>query len=96
MREVRDLIGAERAAAAGVIGPAEHAGLEEGAIDDQLPAALEQIQKARLAVGSDEAIGLLDRHPRRPPPLGGERVMGAHHGFLLDEQALARSVPILS
>ena len=41
MSEVADLIGAKRAAAAGVVWPAEYAGLEEGAIDDQLPAALE-------------------------------------------------------
>jgi hypothetical protein len=34
MGQVGDLIGAQRAAAAGVLGPAEHPGLEEGAIDD--------------------------------------------------------------
>ncbi len=50
MREMRHLIGAQRAAAAGVVGPAEHAGLEEGAIDDELTAALEQVEQARLAV----------------------------------------------
>ena len=41
MGQVADLIGAQGAAAAGVLGPAEHPGLEEGAIDDQLPAVLE-------------------------------------------------------
>src|SRR6266478_9981913 len=40
MCQVGDLIGAQGAAAAGVLGPAEHPGLEEGAIDDQLTAAL--------------------------------------------------------
>src|SRR6266481_2995264 len=39
MGEVGDLIGAQGAAAAGVLGPAMDAGLEEGAVDDQLAAA---------------------------------------------------------
>src|ERR1700741_4479119 len=37
---MRDLIGAKGTAAAGVLGPAEPPRLKEGAIDDQLPAAL--------------------------------------------------------
>ena len=41
MGQVADLIGAKRATAAGVLWPAEHSGLEEGAIDDQLSAAFE-------------------------------------------------------
>jgi len=41
MGQLSDLVGAERATAARVVGPAEHPGLEEGAIDDQLTAALE-------------------------------------------------------
>src|SRR5215467_5011572 len=40
MGQMRHLIGAQGTAAAGVLGPAEHPGLEEGAIHDQLPAAL--------------------------------------------------------
>src|SRR5580704_15440130 len=36
MGKVGDLIGAKRAAAAGVIRPAEYTGFEKGAIDDQL------------------------------------------------------------
>ena len=92
---MRDLIGAQRAAAAGVVGPAEHSRLEERAIDDQLTTALEQVDEARLAPGPDELIGLVDRHPRHPPAFGGERVMGAHHGLLLHKELLARSVPVL-
>ena len=46
MGQVGDLIVAQGAAAAGVLGPAEHSGLEKGAIDDQLTAALEQIEQA--------------------------------------------------
>src|SRR6516165_6018955 len=62
--QVGDLIGTQRAAAARVIGPAEDAGLEEGAVDDQLTAALEQIEQAYIALGSVELVLLLDRHPR--------------------------------
>jgi hypothetical protein len=51
MRQVGDLIGAEGTAAAGVLGPAEHPWLKEGAIDDQLPATLEQVEQANLALG---------------------------------------------
>src|SRR3569832_706228 len=49
MREMRDLVGHHGAAATGVIGPAEHAGLEEGPVDDQLAAAVEQIGEAGYA-----------------------------------------------
>jgi hypothetical protein len=45
MGQVGDLIGAQGAAAAGMLRPAEHPGLEEGAIDDQLTAAFEQIEQ---------------------------------------------------
>src|ERR1700738_5016350 len=62
MGQVRDLIGAQGAAAAGVLGPAEHSGFEESAIDDQLTAALEQIEPAYLALGSRRP------RPSSPPP----------------------------
>src|SRR5712671_7638124 len=48
MGEVGHLVGTEGAAPAGMLGPAEHAGLEEGAVDDQLTAAVEQIEQAHL------------------------------------------------
>src|SRR6267143_433767 len=95
MGQVRDLIGAQGAAAAGVLGPAEHPGLEEGAIDDQLTAALEQIEQAYLALGSVELVLLLHRHPRHPSTLGGQRVTGAGQGLLLHEELLARNLPLL-
>jgi len=41
MGKMRDLIGAQGAAAAGVIGPTKYPRLKEGAIDDQLSTALE-------------------------------------------------------
>src|ERR1700736_405432 len=94
MRQVRDLIGAQGAAAAGMLGPAEHPGLEEGAIGDQLTAALEQIEQAYLALGSVELVLLVHSQPRHPPPFGGQRVTGAGQGLLLHEALLARSLPL--
>src|SRR5258706_3638884 len=94
MGQVRDLIGAQGAAAAGVLGPAEHSGFEEGAIDDQLTAALEQIEQAYLALGSVELVLLLDRHPRHPSTLGGQRITGAGEGLLLHEELLPRGLPL--
>src|SRR5437867_12087900 len=95
MGQMRDLIGAQGAAAAGVLGPAEHPGLEEGAIDDQLPAALEQVEQANLTPGPVELVLLLHRHPRHPSTLGSQRITGAGQGLLLHEELLARSLPLL-
>src|SRR5580658_8488605 len=95
MGQVRDLIGPQGATAAGVFGPAEHPGLEEGAIDNQLLAALEQIQQANLTLGPVELVLLLHRHPRHPSTLGGQRVTGAGQGLLLHKELLARSLPLL-
>ena len=74
--DVRDLVGHHRAAGAGVVGPAVHAGLEERAVDDQLTPAVEQVEQARRAVGPVELVLLLHGEPRHPPALGGERVAG--------------------
>src|SRR5579859_4235198 len=95
MGKVADLIGPERTANAGMLRPAVHAGLEEGAVDDQLPAAREQVGQARLALWSVERIGFLHSKPRHPPPLGGQRVFRPGQGLLLDEKLLARSLPFL-
>src|ERR1700688_907555 len=92
---VSDLIGAQGAAAAGVFGPAEHPGLEECAIDDQLTAALEQIEQAYLALGSVELVPLVHSKPSHPPAFGGQRIAGAGQGFLLHEDLLAHSLPLL-
>src|SRR5580704_4952210 len=95
MGQVRDLIGAQGAAAAGVLGPAEHSGLEEGAIDDQLLAALEQVEQANLALGRIKFVRFLDSHPRHPPAFGGQRVTRAGQGLLLHEELLVCSLPFL-
>src|ERR1700677_112374 len=95
MGQVRYLIGTKGASAASVVGPAEHPGLEEGAIEDQLRAALEQIEQAYLTFGPVELILLLHRHPRHPSAFGGQRVTEAGQGLLLYEELLARSLPLL-
>src|SRR5215813_6187370 len=95
MGKVRDLIGAQRAAAAGVLGPAEHPGLEESAIDDQLPAALEQVEQANFALGALELVLLLHQHPRHSSTLGGQCITGAGEGLLFHEELLPRSLPLL-
>src|SRR5262245_7627104 len=95
MGEVAHLVGSQRAAAAGVLGPAVHAGFEEGAIDDELTAALEHIEQAHFAVGPVEYIRLLHGYPRHPPTLGGKRVTGAGQCLLLHEELLAGSLPLL-
>jgi len=95
MSQMGDLIGEERAAAAGMLGPAEHAGLEEGAIDDQLRAALEQIEQANPTLGPFEFVLLLHRRPRHPSPLGGQRITRASKGLFLHEELLPRSLPLL-
>src|SRR6266550_4554225 len=95
MSKVGDLVGAEGATAACVLGPAEHPGLEESAIDDQLLAALEQVEQANLTLGSVELVLLLHRHPRHPSTLGGQRITGAGQALLLHEEILARGLPLL-
>src|SRR6266436_5749792 len=74
MGQVGDLVGAQRAAAAGVLRPTEYPWLEEGAINDQLPATLEQVEQAYLPVRPVELVVLLHRHPRHPSAFGGQRI----------------------
>src|SRR5207253_1840415 len=95
MGDVGDLVGHQGAADAGVLGPAVRAGFEEGAVDDELTAPVEQVEQARLALGPVEYVLLLYGQPRHPPTLGGQRVTGAGQLLLLHEQLLARSFPLL-
>src|SRR5882724_10546746 len=78
-----------------MFGPAEHPGFEEGAIDDQLTAALEQIEQAYLAFGSIELVFLVHGQPRHPPAFGSQRVTGTGQRLLLHEELLAHSLPLL-
>src|SRR4051812_31957819 len=67
----------------------------EGPVDDQLPAALEEVRQGRRAAGSLESVFVLDRHPRHPATLGGQGVAGTRQLLLSDEQLLARCLPLL-
>src|SRR5215469_2312796 len=96
MGEVRNLISSERAAAAGMLGPTEHPGLEERAIHDELTAAFEKVEQAHLSVGPEELVRFLNRHPRHSPPLGGQRIAGSGQSLLLHQELLTRRVPVLS
>src|SRR5580700_362808 len=95
MGQVSDLIGAHGAAATGVLGPAEHPGLEESAIDDQLTAALEQIEQAYPALGSVEPVLLVYNLPRHPPALGSQRITRSRESLFLHQELLAGSLPLL-
>jgi hypothetical protein len=93
--DVGDLVGHHGAAPAGVVGPAEHPRLEEGAIDDQLTPAVEQVEQTGLARRPLENICRLNGHPRHSPALGGQGVTGAGLGLFLQEQLLAGRLPRL-
>jgi hypothetical protein len=95
MGRVGDLIGDPRAAGAAAVGPAVDGWLEEEAVEDQLPAPLEQVEQARGAVRALELIVVLDGHSRHAAALGGQRVAGVGQLLLLDEQFLARRLPLL-
>ena len=91
---MRDLVGYQGAAGAGMVGPAVHAGLEKGPVDDQLTAALEQAGQAHSAVGSVELVFFLHGQPWHAPTLGSHRVAGTAHLLLPHEQLLARGFPL--
>src|ERR671914_1727893 len=95
MRQVGDLVGQERAAAAAAFGIALHAGVEEEAVDDQLAAPLEQVEQACFPVRTLERVVLLDGQPGHPAALGGERVAGAGVLLLLDQHPLPSGLPLL-
>src|SRR5689334_13792570 len=79
-----------------MLGPAEHAGFEEGAVDNELTAAIEQVEQTHLTFRPVELVLLFHGHPRHPPTLGGQRVTGAGESLLLNEQLIARSLPLLA
>ncbi|KAG0932139.1 hypothetical protein G6F31_016612 [Rhizopus arrhizus] len=54
MRQMRNLLGHHRAATAGVLGPAIDPGLEEGAVDEELPAVVEKVEQGGLAIRAVE------------------------------------------
>ena len=78
-----------------MVGPANHARFKERTINNQLTATVEQVEQARLTIGSFELVLFLHGRPRHPPTLGGQRVTGAGQLLLLHQQLLARSFPLL-
>src|SRR5438045_9134138 len=64
-------------AALGLIGP------EHEVVEQQLPAALEDIYERRLPARGLQDVVLLDPHARQPPAFGGERVTGSGALLLL-------------
>jgi hypothetical protein len=62
--------GATRAALLGIRGDV-HSRVQEEAVDDQLPAAVEEIEEVALAVGALEAVVLIDRDHGQPAALSG-------------------------
>src|ERR1700733_7420502 len=93
--KVGDLVRPERTANAGMLRPAMDAGLEEGAVDNQLTATFEQIEQAYPTRGSVELVRFLDSHPRHPPAFGSHGVTGADQCLFLHEQLFPRGVPFL-
>src|SRR5918998_3085305 len=67
----------------------------EGAVDDQLAPALEQVEEAGRAVLALEAVLLFDRHPGHAPPLRGQGVAGAGQLLLRDQQVLPGGLPLI-
>ena len=75
-----DLVGHQGTTNAGMLRPAMHAGLEEGAMDNQLTTTLEQVEQARFALRPVEDVCFFHGSPRHPPSLGGQRVTGVGQG----------------
>ena len=95
MSGVSYLVGHHGTADAGMLGPAFHTGFEEGAVNDQLTAAVEQVEQARLSLRPVEFVFLLHGHPRHSPALRCQRVTGPGQLLLFNEKLLARSFPLL-
>jgi hypothetical protein len=94
MREMGDLVGHQRTADTRVIGPAGHPGLEEGTVEQQLTAAVEQVGQADRPVRPVEDVFLVDLQPRHPPAVSGQCVPGTGQVLLLRQQPQARGLPI--
>ena len=65
-------------------------------VEDELAAALEQIEQPGLAVRALEDVSFVDVDHRLPAALGGERVSRPRRFLLLDEELLVSHLPLLS
>src|SRR5206468_9823960 len=66
--------------------PISDARLEEEPVDDQLAAALEQVEQAHRPARALEDVVLVDADAGHAPALGGQGVTGAGQLLLLDEE----------
>jgi hypothetical protein len=82
MGEVAHVVSHQRAADAGMFGPAVNVGLEERAVHDQLTATAEKVEQARPALGPVEDVVLPHRRPRHPSTLRGQRIPRTAHLLL--------------
>ncbi len=88
------LVGHHRATGAALLRPAVDAGLEEETVDDELPAALEEVEQAHPSVRPLELVVLLHQHPRHPAARGGHRVTSVGVLLLLHQQRVTRLLPL--
>jgi hypothetical protein len=101
MRRVRYLVGNERAPNAGTVrvraalSEGGDVGRVEGAVDDQLAAALEEVEKACRPVRPLEAVVLLHGQPRHTPTLGRQGVARPSELLLLHQHSLPGLLPLL-
>jgi hypothetical protein len=95
MGEVANVVNEQRTAGAARFRPALDARGEHKVVDDQLAAAIEQIEQGRLAVRALEDVLLLDPDHREPASLCGKRVARSGEFLLLGQQFLAGCKPLV-
>jgi len=94
VREIGDLIDEERATGTTRVRPAVHARREHEMVEDQLPAAFEQIEQRCFAVRPFEHVGLVDLHHRHAPTLGRKRVVLPGERLFFGKQLLSGGLPL--
>src|SRR3954447_3897428 len=101
MRRVRYLVGNERATNTGMVrvraalSEGSDVRRVEGAVDDQLPVPLKQMQQACLPFRPLEAVVLLHDHPWHPPTFGRQAVARPGELLLLQQHPFPSLLPLL-
>src|SRR5438067_12412650 len=67
---------------------------EHEVIEEQLPAALEEVEQRRLSVRTVEDVALVDPDHRQPATLRRDRVSGARGLLFLRKQRISRGLPL--
>jgi hypothetical protein len=67
---------------------------EHEVVNDELPAAVEEVEQAGLSVWAFEDVLLLDPDDRQPAALGCQGIEGASGFLLLHQQAPAGGLPL--